>query len=79
MTSYHRIVAYGLTTALAVTVIVGIAQANWESADVALKKTDRGLPAADLIAASFALFDAGTLNVSQPAAGITVVNRTAVE
>ena len=79
MTSFHRIAAYGLATALAVTVIVGMAQANWENADLPLKKADRGLPAADLLAASFALFDAGTLNVSQPAAGITVVNRTAVE
>lgn len=79
MTSLHRIAAYGLATALAVTVIVGIAKANLDTADEPLRKADRSTaaPAGDLIAASFALFEAGALEFRHPAGGVTVVTRSA--
>lgn len=78
MTSFHRIAAYGLATALAVTVVVGIAKANLESLDEPLRKADRAIPARDgaLIAASFALFEVGALEFHHPAGGVTIVTRS---
>lgn len=77
MTSFQRIAALGLANALALTVVVGIAQAHLDRPDASLTKTDRApLAAVDPIVASFALFETGAIEFQHPAGGVTVVTRS---
>jgi hypothetical protein len=74
MTLFHRFAALGLATALAATVIAGIAQAHLEGQS-ALKKSDR-IAGDGLIAASFALFETATVSIASPTGGVSVVVRS---